>query len=107
MSYSVFSVENKSLQAKVLKMERQMEKTDLWMQGWEGEGGMNGESSTDTYIPSCVKQTAGGKLLYNREPSTVLLMTWRGGLGEESEAQEGEKEGRREGGKKGCRYNYG
>ena len=35
------------------------------MQGWEGERGMNGESSTDTYTPSCVRQTAGGKLLHN------------------------------------------
>ena len=30
----------------------------------EGEGGMNGESVTETYALPCVKQTASGNVLY-------------------------------------------
>ena len=33
---------------------------------------MNGESSSNMYTLSCVKQIAGEKLLYNRETSLVL-----------------------------------
>ena len=40
--------------------------------GREGESGTSGESSLDIYTHPCVKQIAGERLLYNREPSQVL-----------------------------------
>ena len=39
--------------------------------GWEGEGGMNLECSTDIYIPPCVKQTASRRLLYGTRSSAL------------------------------------
>ena len=48
--------------------------------GREGEGGMNGKSSINMYTLSCVKQVAGGKLLYNTGgPAWPSVMTWRDG----------------------------
>ena len=42
----------------------------------DGEGGMNWESSIDIYTLSCVKQIAGGELLYNPEkPARRVVMT--------------------------------
>ena len=39
--------------------------TDLWTQ-WEGEGGMNGESSMETYTVPYIKcKIASGHLLYH------------------------------------------
>ena len=52
-----------------------------------GEGGPDGESSTDIYTLPCVKQIASGKLLYNRELSLVLC-DWDG-VGGGREVQEG------------------
>jgi len=51
----------------------------------------NWGSSTDIYTLSCVKHIASGKLLYNTgSPAWCSVMTWRGGMGEGKEAQEGE-----------------
>ena len=39
-------------------METQTKRTDLWTWQWggeDGEGGTNGESSTETYPLTCVK----------------------------------------------------
>ena len=48
----------------------------------EGKGGMNGKSSINMYTLSCVKQIAGGKLLYNAGgPAWCSVMTWRDGVG--------------------------
>ena len=46
----------------------------------EGEGGMNRKNSIDIYTLSCVKQIAGGKLLYK-----IGRVWW----GDEREAQQG------------------
>ena len=57
----------------------------------EGESGMNGESSIDIYIPPCVKQTAGEKLLYNTgSPAWHSL----GHLGDDLEGWDRERGGR-------------
>ena len=56
----------------------------------EGESGMNGESSIDIYIPPCVKQIAGEKLLRNIWTAWCSLTTWRDGMG----AGEGGSRGR-------------
>ena len=40
-------------------MEMQTQRTDLWTQGGEGEGGINGESSMETYTLPYVKQPVG------------------------------------------------
>ena len=46
----------------------------------EGEGGMNGESSVDTYTLSCLKQMASGELLCNTgNPAGYSVMTQRWG----------------------------
>ena len=45
---------------------------------------MNWEKGTDMYTPRCVKWMAGGKLLQNRELSSVLcdgLVGWDEGVG--------------------------
>ena len=54
----------------------------------EGEGGTNGESSTETYMLPYVNQIAGGILLYdsrnsNQGSGTTQRggMGWEGGLG--------------------------
>ena len=48
----------------------------------EGKGGMNGKSSINMYTLLCVKQIAGGKLLYNAGgPAWCSVMTWRDGVG--------------------------
>ena len=42
----------------------------------DGEGGTNGESGIDIYKLSCVKETVGGKLLYNTgTPAWCSVMT--------------------------------
>ena len=44
-----------------------------------GEGGMNGESSTDEYTLACGKQTTGGELLCAAgNPAWHSVMTQRG-----------------------------
>ena len=51
-------------------IEKQMWRMDSWTWwGGEGEGGMNWEISIDIYTLPCVKQKAGGILLYSREGS--------------------------------------
>ena len=40
---------------------------------WEGEGGMNKESSIETYTSPCVKQIASGNLLYDAGSSNLVL----------------------------------
>ena len=46
----------------------------------EGEGGMNRTSLIDIYTPPCVKQTAGGSLLYRtRNSAPCSVMTYRVG----------------------------
>ena len=66
----------------------QTQSMNLWLQGEEGEGGTNGESSVDTYALPCVKQTASGEAAGQcRELSSVLcddLERWDAGVGEES-----------------------
>ena len=48
-------------------MEIQIQRTDLWTQ-WEGESGMNGESSMETYTLLYVKcKIASGLLLYHSQ----------------------------------------
>ena len=58
----------------------------------EGESGMNGESSTETYTLTRVKQTANGKVLYNTWSSNPVLCDnlegWDG-VGGRREAQQG------------------
>ena len=55
-----------------------------------GESGMNGESSIDMCILSCVKQIASEKLsCYTGSPTRTSVMTYRGGVGRRREAQEG------------------
>ena len=47
----------------------------------KGEGGMNGESSVDTYTLSCLKQMTSGELLCNAgNPAGYSVMTQRGGM---------------------------
>ena len=41
-------------------MEMQTQRTDLWTQGGEREGGMNGESTMETYTLPYVKQPVSG-----------------------------------------------
>ena len=47
----------------------------------KGEGGTNGESSTETYTLPYVKQIPNGKLLYSTELNTVLCDNLVGGMG--------------------------
>ena len=48
----------------------------------EGEGGMNRESSIETYTLPCVKQIANGKLLNSAGSSAwCSVMTQSGGTG--------------------------
>ena len=58
----------------------------------EGESGMNGDSSTETYTLTRVKQTANGKVLYNTWSSNPVLCDnlegWDG-VGGRREAQQG------------------
>ena len=48
------------------------ERTDLWTQVAEGEGGMNGESSIEAYKLPYVKWIASGNLLYAGSSNQVL-----------------------------------
>ena len=41
----------------------------------DGEGGMNGESSMETYTPSYAKHMASGNLLYDSENSNQVSVT--------------------------------
>ena len=56
---------------------------------WEGEGGMNKESSIETYTSPCVKQIASGNLLYDAGSSNLVLCDsleeWDGVGGEREE----------------------
>ena len=48
----------------------------------EGEGGVNGESSLETYMLLHVNQMAGGSLLYDsRNSNQGSVTTRRGGMG--------------------------
>ena len=47
---------------------------------WEGEGGMNRESSIDTYILSCLKQIVSRKLLNNTGNIWHSVMIQRDGM---------------------------
>ena len=49
--------------------------------GWEGEGGMNWECSTDIYTPPCVTQTASRRLLYGTRSSALYSEDREGGMG--------------------------
>ena len=54
-------------------MEMQTEKKDLWSQGGEGESGVNGESSINTYALTCVRWMAGEQCCMRQGASLVLL----------------------------------
>ena len=63
-------------------IETQTQRMDIWTQRWGGEGGMNGESSTDIYTLPRVKQTASGKLYTTGSSAWCFVMTQTGGDGE-------------------------
>ena len=58
------------------EMEMQTQRTDLWTWGWgEGVGGMNGESSMETYTLSYKKLIASENLLYESGSSNQGSVT--------------------------------
>ena len=67
-------------------VEMQTQRTDLWAQGWEGEGGTNGERSVETYTLPYVERIADGNLLYDSE--------LKSGLCDNLEGQDGARGGR-------------
>ena len=64
------------------RIETQKQRTGMWTQLGEREGGTNWEIKIDIYTLPCVKQVASGNLLYSTGSSAQCsVMTQMGGMG--------------------------